>query len=386
MAKLRVYELAKELSMESREVIRRLGIMGLELKNHMSTVDDKFADQLREMVKPGPSRTFTPPSQTEQLVKKTEKRGSEKSPDRKEARQKVKNDNREQSRMSRSGDKSSYKQLETKLSEHSPRRAQGSRVDDRTVQRQPGSRPGDQRTQKHQGMQVGDNRQQKFSGSKTNEQKPSRYQGSKTSDYKPLVRGGETGYQKSLDVKKDNLHSRTQGQKSDEKRQRSNGTDSKTSKPLVPDQQFKKNTISSGKKQFKTELNQKDLQKDNRGKGRKKSEMDLPKGKGNQKGKGNKRQYKKGNLSNNEIPAAVPKKVVIGESIIVSELAKGMGKTSAEIIKKLMEMGTMATINQEIDADTAVLIAEEFAIPVEVRVDKTMEIMEDQEEKEEDLI
>ena len=57
MGKLRVYELAKELSMESKEVIRRLSKMGFEVKNHMSAVDDKFADALREMVKPNPQKT-----------------------------------------------------------------------------------------------------------------------------------------------------------------------------------------------------------------------------------------------------------------------------------------------------------------------------------------
>ena len=41
MGKIRVYELAKELGMESKDVIRRLGKMGAEVKNHMSTVDEK---------------------------------------------------------------------------------------------------------------------------------------------------------------------------------------------------------------------------------------------------------------------------------------------------------------------------------------------------------
>lgn len=87
-----------------------------------------------------------------------------------------------------------------------------------------------------------------------------------------------------------------------------------------------------------------------------------------------------------EIQPVTPKKVIIGESVILAELAKGMGKTAAEVIKKLMQLGIMATINQELDSDTAVLVAEEFGIPVEVRLDKTMEIIEDQEDSEETLL
>ena len=52
MGKIRVYELAKELEMESKDVIRRLGKMGAEVKNHMSTVDDQHVQMLRDIVRP----------------------------------------------------------------------------------------------------------------------------------------------------------------------------------------------------------------------------------------------------------------------------------------------------------------------------------------------
>ena len=52
MGKIRVYELAKELDMESKDVIRRLGKMGAEVKNHMSTVEDKHVQMLRDIMRP----------------------------------------------------------------------------------------------------------------------------------------------------------------------------------------------------------------------------------------------------------------------------------------------------------------------------------------------
>lgn len=65
---------------------------------------------------------------------------------------------------------------------------------------------------------------------------------------------------------------------------------------------------------------------------------------------------------------AEPKKpsvIQLGETVTVKDLAGKMGYEVAEIIKKLMMLGTMATINQEIDFDTASLIASEFDVTVE---------------------
>ena len=56
----------------------------------------------------------------------------------------------------------------------------------------------------------------------------------------------------------------------------------------------------------------------------------------------------------------VIKEVVIPEVITVQELANRMAEKSADVIKKLMSRGVMATINQPIDADTAQIVVEEF--------------------------
>lgn len=60
-----------------------------------------------------------------------------------------------------------------------------------------------------------------------------------------------------------------------------------------------------------------------------------------------------------------PKVIKVGETIAIKELASKMTYTVTDIIKKLMMLGIMATINQEIDFDTAVLVAAEFNINVE---------------------
>ena len=62
-----------------------------------------------------------------------------------------------------------------------------------------------------------------------------------------------------------------------------------------------------------------------------------------------------------EMPTApVVREVSIGETVTVAELAQKMAVKATEVIKVLMNMGVMATINQPIDKDTAVLVVEEM--------------------------
>ena len=65
------------------------------------------------------------------------------------------------------------------------------------------------------------------------------------------------------------------------------------------------------------------------------------------------------------VPRASKRVVRISEVITVADLAREMGVKVGEVIKKLMGMGMMATINQVLDADTATLIASEFDHQVE---------------------
>ncbi len=65
---------------------------------------------------------------------------------------------------------------------------------------------------------------------------------------------------------------------------------------------------------------------------------------------------------------AIKRRIKIDENIIISDLAKRMGIKVSELIMQLMKMGVMATVNQSIDFDTAVLLAAEFEYEVEKAV------------------
>ncbi len=65
--------------------------------------------------------------------------------------------------------------------------------------------------------------------------------------------------------------------------------------------------------------------------------------------------------------------VLTSREITVKELSEKIGKPVAEIVKKLMLLGIMATINSTIDFDTCELVASELGVEIELKLDKTYE-------------
>jgi translation initiation factor IF-2 len=65
------------------------------------------------------------------------------------------------------------------------------------------------------------------------------------------------------------------------------------------------------------------------------------------------------------VPRASKRVVRISEVVTVADLSRAMGVKASDVLKKLLDMGMMATINQVLDHDTAALIAAEFEYQVE---------------------
>ena len=88
-------------------------------------------------------------------------------------------------------------------------------------------------------------------------------------------------------------------------------------------------------------------------------------------------------------PIKIETAYMTAETITVRDLTERIGKPAGEIIKKLMLIGILATVNQELDFDTASLVASEFGVTLEMKLDKTAEdalSAENVEDKEEDLM
>jgi translation initiation factor IF-2 len=76
------------------------------------------------------------------------------------------------------------------------------------------------------------------------------------------------------------------------------------------------------------------------------------------------------------VPKAIKRKIRMAETITVGELAKRMGVKAADLIKQLIGLGVMATVNQVLDADEAAMVASEFGYEIEKVVSRAQEILE----------
>lgn len=85
---------------------------------------------------------------------------------------------------------------------------------------------------------------------------------------------------------------------------------------------------------------------------------------------------------------AVLTNVTLPDSLTVKELSEALKKTTAEVIKKLIKFGIMATVNQELDFDTASIIAEEFKITAQKAVVVTEEdiLFDDTDDNDSDMV
>ena len=106
-----------------------------------------------------------------------------------------------------------------------------------------------------------------------------------------------------------------------------------------------------------------------------------------QRGKKGRKKASKNDENRNKQKIFKLEEITIPETITVKDFAAELKKTTAEVIKKLLGYGVMATINNEIDFDTASLIADEFGVKVNKKETITEEdiLFDDSEDREEDL-
>ena len=124
-----------------------------------------------------------------------------------------------------------------------------------------------------------------------------------------------------------------------------------------------KNKVAKAKKGGRDDESNKNERESNR-----RNQKDVKGGKGKQAKKGSVLQQ-----AFTKPTQAVNRDVVIGETITVAELAGKMAVKATEVIKTMMKMGAMATINQVIDQETAQLVAEEMGHKVIVRKENELE-------------
>ncbi len=106
-------------------------------------------------------------------------------------------------------------------------------------------------------------------------------------------------------------------------------------------------------------------------------------GKLKKKGKLDKKIFRQTEIT---VPKAIKRRIRVPDVISVAELAKRMAVKVTELIKKLMEIDMMVTLNQTIDIDSASLVASEFGYELELSSFEEEEILSEEEDEAEDLL
>lgn len=338
MGKSRVYEIAKELNVDSKVILDKLTEMNIPVKNHMSTIPADVTEQIKSMYKktekPVQQQQSTSAVQHTERPVKQQKDGN--------AKPMVEKNNNQQNT---------------------------NKNDQGQTQAKSNMRPNNDHRNSNANKQQGQGNRQNSSS-----QKPA----GRTND-KPA------GNQQRNDSQQNNTRSnshnnnggRTQGQAANkptapQEHNNSGGQDRKYTKPDAVANKPKKNDANQGvNKSNSNRSNDRNNNYNNRNK--------------NYKGKGKNNRGRETNYPPKEF-AEVKHTVTIEESISVQDLAYQIGKKATDVIMKLMSLGVMATINQELDVETATIIAEEFGATVEVKITKEEELLVEVEDREEDLI
>ena len=290
MAKIRVHELAKEMGFSSKEMVNILLNLGLNVKNHMSTMEDTQASWVKNQIaKEQPGKA--PESQSV---------GSE-------------------------GTKSD--RLARKPQPPAPGKGQKPHT---VKQASPSKDSGSKKTENRSRQRINETRDMK----------------------KPPAAGEQAGY-------RDKPAKNVQQRDGDSKiKQGDRKLPEKTARPYKQGQnansaQAGKN--KPGKKNHHLGNNKQSFKKD----------YSRPQKKAKHKRK------------REDVNVQIPESISINDTIMVRELAEKLNTNPAEIMKKLMDLGTMATINQVIDYDTAEIVASLYDTRVERIIPEEEKILEE---------
>lgn len=352
MAKVKVHELAKELNIQSKEILHYLAEQNIEVKSHMSSIEDDVIQMVKKKF------AKEEPKQQERPKKKSSITAVYNPQNSKQP-----NNNRKPS-VSNGGARPARPQGER------PARPQGERParlqGERPVRPQGERRPQGNRPLQAQGERAGFN----------------------PNDRRPRNEGNDKQNQKNYQNHKpgtpNNQGDRGNGRVGQNRQKESKGRlDQEINK-------FNKSAVAAPAE-------------DGMGKDRRDNRRNDKKNKGGQgrDNYGNKKQERYVNLEKNggkkkkqQQPQPQEKKeetiktIILPDSLTIKELAEKMKVQPAEIIKKLFLKGTMVTVNQEVDYDQAEEIALEFNCLAEheIKVDVIEELLKEEEEDESTMV
>lgn len=409
MAKIRVYDLAKELGKSSKEVVGLLLSMGMEVKNHMSTIEESQADWVKKELS---KKTREGKAASRAATEKQAAQPQESREDKKEVP--PKSEPRRQERTGRPLPSAQEKSPATTKAPR-PQTAPPRQAHDREQGREgksdrPQRPPSTDRTQHPSST----DRTQRPSTSDRPQRPPTadRAQRPPTADrtQRPPTADRTQRPPAADRTQRPPALDRTQRPSTADRTQRpqTTGRPSRppaTDRPQTADRPHRRPGGSSA--QTAAHSQQHPARTEAAGKpGAKKPEAPKSTEKGDFKGKKPFHQQpgKKGldsaaprkdysrpkktkhKRKKEETVQQTPELIVVGDTIMVRELAEKLAKGAGEIVKKLMDLGTMASINQVIDFETAEILASLYEVRVEKEITREEIILEEIIDSEADLV
>lgn len=345
MSKYRIYDIAKELNTDNKTILGILHKNNIEAKSHSSTVDDNARQVVIKAL------------QSQQKPQQTKANAKQTAP-------KPQNDGKPQTPAKAQKPQQSHTQQPQAGKQEKNHREAGGNGHSIRERNDNKNRQGRNNGEQHN---AGDN-QKKHNGSQQ-ERRNDRHQhnnggnGHQNDRQKPV---GDRPKNNSNRPERNDRNDRNGGGHNDNRNEKKNNRDNRMERTDRMDRNDR-NRQNGGRN-------------DSNGKNGRNNFNNNGFGGKNNRNKNNRNKNNQQQAPKMEI--ARPKNIKVGETIIVKDLASKMSCTAAEIIKKLMQMGVLASINQEIDFDTAALVASEFGVNVEElppEVDPTLipEIVDD---------
>lgn len=374
MSKHRVYDIAKELNTDNKTILDILRKNNIEVKSHSSTVDDAARQLVVKAVKGNsqPGAKPQPQAAAKQQVAAKVQQAVQPMNRQKQVQPQAQPQQKKQEQKSGQQPKAQAQQAKQQGQQPQKNGAQ-----QKQGQAKHGGSQPDDRRQKHDGQkqahQGGQNSGGRHDRNDRNDRNDGRNGGGKLGQRNgrnESQRGGQNSGNRNDHADRGSRNDK--GDRND-KNDKRNNRDNRMERADRMERNDRNRQNGGGRNE----------RNDRNGKNGRNSFNNN--NNNNNNGRNNRGKNNRGGRNQQPAPKmeiARPKNIKVGETIIVKDLASKMSCTAAEIIKKLMLMGVLASINQEIDFDTAALVASEFGVNVEElppEVDPTLipEIVDD---------
>ncbi len=374
MSKHRVYDIAKELNTDNKTILDILRKNNIEVKSHSSTVDDAARQLVVKAVKGNsqPGAKPQPQAAAKQQVAAKVQQAVQPMNRQKQVQPQAQPQQKKQEQKSGQQPKAQAQQAKQQGLQPQKNGAQ-----QKQGQAKHGGSQPDDRRQKHDGQKQAHQGGQNSGGRHDRNDRNDRNDG-RNGGGKPGQRNGRNESQRggqNSGNRNDHADRGSRNDKGDrnDKNDKRNNRDNRMERADRMERNDRNRQNGGGRNE----------RNDRNGKNGRNSFNNN--NNNNNNGRNNRGKNNRGGRNQQPAPKmeiARPKNIKVGETIIVKDLASKMSCTAAEIIKKLMLMGVLASINQEIDFDTAALVASEFGVNVEElppEVDPTLipEIVDD---------